>query len=144
MAEGHLERDAAKEASCEGRYYRWVDEEFSELDVVTDGDGTIASFGMFDVPVVDVGDGLSVHPDHATAEGVGILSVLGHLHEAYGSDLQGPVRMDNGLAGVFYEDDGEWIGFLLDAAPEDLVSDSLVTFIEVSVGARPGLMRDGC
>lgn len=52
--------------------------------------------------------------------------------------------MEYGQAGAFYAEGGGYIGFLFDAAPADVRDDTPIVFIEVTVGERPGLTRDGC
>ncbi|MDN5726318.1 MAG: hypothetical protein L0G99_10375 [Propionibacteriales bacterium] len=46
--------------------------------------------------------------------------------------------------GAFVKEGDAWIGFLFDISPDQLTDDSQVMMMEVSVGQRPDLMRDGC
>jgi hypothetical protein len=106
-------------------------EPFKEaVDVLTKQDGSVASLG--------------VHKDGPKTEaGVGVGSTLADLKDAY-DNLSGPSAAGYGQSGAYVEDDDAWIGFLLNEAPSAVKESSAITFIEVSKGEKPGLMRDGC
>jgi hypothetical protein len=99
------------------------------LDVQTADDGTILSIGV-----------RGAGP--RTRSGLGIGSSFESVQDVLG-DAQ-PVEAGYGQTGLFVQDGNGWIGFLFDAAPAAVTGTSPVTFIEVTRGARPGLMRDGC
>ena len=101
------------------------------VDILLKEDGTVATMGV------------SKKGPH-TEDGIGVGSTLAELKAAEGDDLTGPEAAGYGQSGAFMEDDGAWIGFLFDAAPNAVKDDSAITFIEVSKGNKPGLMRDGC
>lgn len=107
---------------------------FAGVDVLTSEAGDIVSLGAFEA------DGPRTEDD------LGVGSRYGDLVDAYGSDLTKPEDAGYGQAGVFVKDGDRWIGFLFgDAtAADDVETDSEVTFIEVTAGEKPGLMRDGC
>ena len=131
VAAGYLEEDTKRAEACEGGpFYRWRDQWSGGMDVIVH-DGVIQSLGLNkDSP--------------ETAEGISIGNSYGALKETYGDKLSEPVTMDYGQPGVFLQDGKRWLGFLLDAKPESLNDASRIVFLEVSVGARPGLLRDGC
>lgn len=79
-----------------------------------------------------------------TAAGVGVGSTLGELKEAYAADLSDPADAGYGQSGAFLSEGDAWIGFLFDPAAADVSDSSPVTFIEVTKGNKPDLMRDGC
>lgn len=128
---GYLERDPQREGACEGDHWKWTGARSSGLDVIVDNNGKIAGLGMS-------------KPELKTAEGIGIGSTYAELQEAYGDRLQGPVRMDYGSAGSFLQDGTKWLGFGMDNKPGELDETSKIAFIEATVDARPGLIRDGC
>jgi len=101
------------------------------VDVLTKEDGSVASLGVHE-------------KGPKTEAGVGVGSTLADLKDAYGDDLAGPEEAGYGQSGAYVDQDGAWIGFLLDPAPGAVKDDSPITFIEVSKGDKPGLMRDGC
>lgn len=126
--------DADKPAPAEGcpsPPLTWKEPFNKVVDVLTNQSGTITSLGVF-------GKGPK------TDEGIGIGSTLGDLNTAYGDKLSGPSEAGYGQSGAYVEDDGDWIGFLFNAAPAAAKATTPITFIEVSKGNKPDLMRDGC
>ncbi len=128
---GFMERDAQREQTCEGTFWKWKDQLTEGLDVIVDQNQRIAALGMSRA-------GLE------TAEGISIGNSFGALVQTYGDRLQGPVRMGTGQAGAFVQEEDKWIGFLMDNEPGQLADNSRIAFIEVTSGAQPGLLRDGC
>lgn len=128
---GYLEEDTKRAEACEGApFYKWRDQWSGGMDVIVD-DGIIQSLGLNkDSP--------------ETAEGISNGNSYGALKATYGDRLSDPVTMDYGQPGVFLHDGNRWLGFLLDTTPEALTDQSRIVFIEASMGARPGLLRDGC
>jgi len=77
-----------------------------------------------------------------TAEGLGVGDTLGDFRGVYETaELR---EAGYGQSGLFVTDGSAWLGLLFDAPMDSLDPDAPVTFIEVTDGARPGLMRDGC
>jgi len=101
------------------------------VDVLTKQDGSVASLGVRE-------------KGPKTEAGIGVGSTLADLKDAYGDDLTGPEEAGYGQSGTYVDQDGAWIGFLLNEAPSAVKDDSPITFIEVRKGDKPGLMRDGC
>ena len=95
--------------------------------------GTVGTIGV-------IGDGIS------TKEGIGIGSTLGDLEAAYGDRLLGPRENDYDQWGYFIRTNRRWLGFSMDASARDgqPTPDAEITFIEMTKGRRPGLLRDGC
>lgn len=128
---GLMERDPQREKACEGTFWKWKGQLAQGLDVIVDPNRRIVALGMSRA-------GLE------TAEGISIGNSFGALVRTYGDRLQGPQRMDYGQAGAFVQDGDKWIGFGMDNQPGQLTDASRIAFIEVTRGARPGLLRDGC
>jgi len=128
---GYLEEDTKRAESCDGGpFYKWRGQWSGGMDVIVN-DGIIQSLGLNkDSP--------------ETAEGISVGNSYSALKDTYGDALSDPVTMDYGQPGVFLQDGKRWLGFLLDASPSSLDDRSRIVFIEASVGARPGLLRDGC
>ncbi|MET0931358.1 MAG: hypothetical protein ABWX74_17690, partial [Aeromicrobium sp.] len=57
-----------------------------------------------------------------------------------------PVEAGYDQSGMFDfdDEDGGWIGYLFNATIDDLQDSDQVSFIEVTKGTQPSLMRDGC
>lgn len=128
---GFMERDPKREQSCEGTFWKWKGQLSEGLDVIVGADQRITALGMS-------------KPGLETVEGISIGNSYAAVDKTYGDRLEGPVRMDYGQAGVFLRDGDKWIGFGFDNEAGQLADDSHVAFIEVTRGARPGLLRDGC
>jgi len=116
---------------CPAPPLTWKEPFNKDVDVVIDGDAKVVAFGVF-------GKGPK------TSSGIGIGSTLADLKTAYGDDLTGPAEAGYGQSGAYVEDGDAWIGFLLNPAPADIKDTSSISFIEVSKGNKPDLMRDGC
>lgn len=109
----------------------WKDDYAEDFDVQTLGNGEIVSIGV---------RGRSIQ----TAEGVGVGSTYDEVHAAYPQEVL--VEAGYGQSGlrVFDSQDGGWIGFLFDPPVDKIEGNSPVTFVEVTKGGEPSLMRDGC
>ena len=101
----------------------------NSLDVLTHDDGSISSIGV-----------RAAGP--RTRSGLGVGSTYESVKGVLGDVT--PVDAGYGQAGLFVSEGTGWIGFLFDATPAAVLPTSPVTFIEVTRGAKPGLMRDGC
>jgi hypothetical protein len=130
LATGYFDADVPSEG-CEGTDpLRWTSNYYNALDVLTDRAGAIASIGIS-------GRGPK------TRSGLEINSTLAEVRDVIGPEHE-PRAAGYGQTGLFVNDGDAWIGFLFDARPDDVSQDSVVSFIEVTRGARPGLVRDGC
>jgi hypothetical protein len=109
----------------------WKDEYVNTFDVQTLGNGEISSIGIRGRGVV-------------TADGVGVGSTFAQVRETIEDGA--PVEAGYGQSGLFDHDGqtGRWIGYLFDPAVDDLKDTDRVTFVEVTKGSQPDLMRDGC
>lgn len=104
---------------------------YKGLDVLTRDDGSVSSIGVFkDGP--------------RTSKGIGYGSTLDDLTKAY-PNLSPVVDAGFNQAGAYEFTDTEFIGFLFgDATVSDIKGSSKITFIEVTVGDKPDLIRSGC
>jgi hypothetical protein len=80
-------------------------------------------------------------PGPTTLSGLGVGSTYASVRQVVGEGVV-PEPVGAG-SGVFVADGAAWIGLLLDGAPDALTDTSTVTYVEVSRGARPDLVR-GC
>ena len=104
---------------------------YKGLDVLTRDDGSVSSIGVFK-------DGPK------TSKGIGYGSTLDDLTKAY-PNLSPVVDAGFNQAGAYEFTDTEFIGFLFgDATVSDIKGSSKITFIEVTVGDKPDLIRSGC
>ena len=99
------------------------------LDVQTLPDGEVASIGV-----------RAEGP--ATAEGLGVGSTYAAVQARYAGAKAVPAGY--GQSGVLVQDGDAWIGFLFDTTADLVTPDTEVTFVEVTEGEAPSLMRDGC
>jgi hypothetical protein len=101
------------------------------FDVQTLGNGEIASIGVRKQGPV-------------TKDGLGVGSSVADVQASVEDGT--PVEAGYGQSGLFDYDGqtGRWIGYLFDPAVDDLEDTDTVTFVEVTKGSQPGLMRDGC
>jgi hypothetical protein len=104
---------------------------YKGLDVLTRDDGSISSIGVF-------------KGGPKTSKGIGYGSTLDDLTKAY-PKLSPVVDAGFNQAGAYEFTDTEYIGFLFgDATVSDITGSSKITFIEVTVGNKPDLIRSGC
>ena len=101
------------------------------LDVQTLGNGEIASIGVRGKLI-------------RTKDGLGIGSTYAEVRAAI--EDRTPVEAGYDQSGLFEYDAeaGGWIGYLFNPPVTELKDSDPVTFVEVTKGAQPGLMRDGC
>ncbi len=80
----------------------------------------------------------------ATSGGLGIGSTFAEVQAALGGSK--PEKSGYGQAGLFEHDSdsSSWIGYLFGEPFGQVKADSKVTFIEVTHGDKPALIRDGC
>lgn len=132
LATGYFVADAVGPAEgCPVLPLTWKDAYVNTYDVYTLGNGEIASIGVR-------GDGV------ATEDGIGVGSTYDEVAAQYPDDKL--VEAGYGQSGIRFLDgeNGGWIGFLFDAAPDVIEGSDAVTFVEVTKGHEPSLMRDGC
>jgi hypothetical protein len=104
---------------------------YKGLDVLTRDDGSISSIGV-------------TKGGPKTSKGIGYGSTLNDLLDAY-PNLSPVVDAGFNQAGAYEFTDTEFIGFLFgDATVSDIKGSSKISFIEVTVGDKPDLIRSGC
>ena len=104
---------------------------YKGLDVLTRDDGSISSIGV-------------TKGGPKTSKGIGYGSTLDDLTKAY-PNLSPVVDAGFNQAGAYEFTDTEFIGFLFgDATVSDIKGSSKISFIEVTVGDKPDLIRSGC
>lgn len=123
--------DSANPDVCGPSPLAWKPHWRTTFDVYTVGNGEITTLGVF-----------AKAP--RTADGVGVGSTLAEVRATL--EDKEPVAAGYGQSGLFDYDgeSGRWIGYLFDDATGELTDDSTVTFVEVTKGEQPSLMRDGC
>jgi hypothetical protein len=116
---------------CPGIPLAWKAPFGATFDVQARGNGEIASIGV-----------LKAGPK--TASGLGIGSTYAEVLAAVKDGVAIEAGYDQ--SGVLDSDaeTGGWIGYLFHAPVKDLEPGDKVAFIEITKGAQPGLMRDGC
>lgn len=102
------------------------------VDVLTGENGTILSMGVLRDTTL------------ATDKGIRVGSTLGEVNEAYGDTVSPALEAGYSQSGVFVNTGDDWLGFLFDTPLGDVNESAVVTFMEVTKGERPMLMRDGC
>lgn len=117
-------------AGCPVRPLTWKQAYSDALDVQTLKNGEVASIGVR-------GQGPK------TQAGLGIGSSLAEVFAQY--PRAKTVAAGYGQTGVLVQGSNEgWIGFLFNPEPQDVKSTSKVSFIELTSGEKPSLIRDGC
>lgn len=124
-----LAPDPSSGDGCPAPALAWKDGYDGVLDVQASGNGDILSIGVR-------------QQGPRTRSGYGIGTTWGEL-KAVGEE---PVEAGYGQTGVRVYDaaNAGWIGFLFDTTVDQLSDADTVTFMEVTKGAQPDLMRDGC
>lgn len=106
-------------------------QQFEGVDVLTLENGTISSLGV-------------TTGGPQTSEGVGVGSTLAEVKAAY-PELSPVKGAGFDQAGAFHTVGEDHIGFLFgDATPATITDSSKVSFMEVTSGELPELMRSGC
>lgn len=109
---------------------QWKDLYKGQVDVLTDDAGSIVSMGVWKTLKTD--------------KGIGIGNTLGEVNDAYGDNVSPAQEAGYGQSGVYVTDGDKWLGFLVNETWNDVTPSSKVTFIEVTKGSKPDLIRDGC
>ena len=109
----------------------WKKPYFDMLDVMTLGNGEIASIGVRGKLI-------------RTKSGLGVGSTYAQVRAAI--EDKTPVEAGYSQSGLYEYDPqaGGWIGYLFNPPVDELKASTPVSFIEVTKGEQPGLMRDGC
>jgi hypothetical protein len=128
-ATGYFDADVSVPACNRVDDLVWRANYNDQLDVVTLDNGSVQAIGI-----------RGAGPRTRSGLGVGSTyeSVQGVLGDVPAEEA------GYGQTGLFVSEGNGWIGFLFNAAPDAVQPTDPVTFIEVTRGAKPGLMRDGC
>ncbi len=131
LATGYFVAGTKTDEGCPDLPLVWKEKYVDDLGVYTLGNGEIVSIGIRR-------DGVT------TADGIGVGSTYNEVAATYPEEAL--VEAGYGQSGVrvFDEENGGWIGFLFDPAPDLIEGIDPVTFVEVTKGTEPSLMRDGC
>ncbi|TCI99165.1 hypothetical protein [Aeromicrobium sp. IC_218] len=131
LATGFLDADVPGADGCPDLPLVWKPALADTFDVQTLGNGEISSIGVR-------GTG------PRTAAGLGVGSTAEEVRRVVDEDTAQEAGF--GQSGLFDYDDqtGRWIGYLFDASPDRLRGSDVVSFVELTKGAQPGLVRSGC
>lgn len=128
-ATGYFDADVSVPACNRIDDLVWKPDYSGQLDVLTNDDGSVRSIGVRGgAPRTRSGLGIG-----STYESV--LAVVGEV---------APEQAGFGQTGVFVNEGAGWIGFLFNTTPDAIAPTDTVTFVEVTSGAKPNLVRDGC
>lgn len=131
-ATGLFEKDTATGVEgCPVHELAWAKPFSDTFDVQALKNGEVASIGVHKA-------------GPATASGLGVGSTLAEVLTANAGAKA--VEAGYGQTGVLVRDAATngWIGFLFDAELSDVKNTDTVSFIELTEGEKPSLMRDGC
>lgn len=132
LATGYFKADVAPAVDgCVALPLAWKALYARAFDVQTVGNGEITSLGVRTKKAT-------------TADGIGVGSSYDKVRAAYPEESLVEAGYSQSGVRVFDSENGSWIGFLFDSSVDKISGSSPVTFIEVTKGAEPGLMRDGC
>lgn len=110
---------------------RWKKVYGSSIDVLLDGSKKIASMGI-------------TKGGPKTAKGIGVGSTFAQVRDAY-ADLTPIEEAGYDQSGDYVvTGDKLYLGFLYNETAQAATDSSKVTFMEVTKGEKPSLMRDGC
>lgn len=129
-ATGYFAVDVPSDTCEVGSPLEWTANYYNALDVYTTPQGRIVSIGIR-------------NRGPRTRSGLEINSTYGEVTKVLGAKAK-PQDAGYGQTGLFVNDGDAWIGFLFDVQPGSITAGDPVTFIEVTRGTKPGLMRDGC
>jgi hypothetical protein len=116
---------------CKVHELAWTKPFDGTFDVQALRDGTVASIGVHKA-------------GPKTDDGVGVGSSYADVLAAHPGAKA--VEAGYGQTGVLVHDDATdgWIGYLFNAQVQSIADNDTVTFIELTNGEKPSLMRDGC
>ena len=129
LATGLFDADVSGAEGCTFAL-QWK-KQFTGVDVLTREDGSVAALGV-------------TAGGPKTEEGIGVGSTLADVKAAY-PEISPISEAGFDQAGAFLTAGEDHIGFLFgDATVSTITDSSKVSFMEVTNGKRPDLMRSGC
>ncbi len=130
VATGYLNQDVAGVACDSVDQLAWKPAYRDALDIFTLDDGEVSAIGIW-------------KPGPRTRSGLQVGSTYASVKAVLGPESE-PTALGYGQVGLLVNQGDSWIGFLFDASPTTVKDSSKVTFIEVTRGRMPDLVRDGC
>lgn len=131
LATGFLDADVPGADGCPDVPLVWKPELAETFDVQTLGNGEIASIGVR-------GTG------PRTADGLGVGSSADEVRRVVDEDTAQDAGFGQSALYEYDAETGRWIGYLFDAGPDQLKGSDVVSFVELTKGEQPGLVRSGC
>lgn len=129
LASGYFVRGVSPVEGCPAPPLAWRQAYADALDVYTLGNGEISSIGIR-------GTG------PRTQQGLGVGSTWGEVKKH--TEAAQEAGYNQSGAFVYDRQNGGYVGFLFNEGLARLTDASKVTFVEVTKGNEPSLMRDGC
>ncbi|WP_019144568.1 hypothetical protein [Aeromicrobium massiliense] len=131
LATGLLDADVPGSDGCPDQVLAWKRAHRETFDVQTLGNGEVSSIGV-----------RGRKP--RTAAGLGVGSTAAEVRGVVDEDTAQEVGF--GQSGLFEFDGqtGRWIGYLFNTSPERLKGSDEVSFVELTKGVQPELVRSGC
>lgn len=131
LATGFLDGDVPGADGCPDLPLAWKPALADTFDVQTLGNGEISSIGVRGT-------------EPRTGAGLGVGSTADEVRRVVDEDTAQDAGF--GQSGLFEYDDqtGRWIGYLFDASPDRLRGTDVVSFVELTKGVQPELVRSGC
>ncbi len=130
FATGYLNKDVPRGTCDTVDQLAWKPAYKDALDIYTLDDGEVSAIGVW-------------KPGPRTLSGLQVGSTYKSVRAVLGAESE-PIEAGYGQTGLLVNQGDSWIGFLFDARTDAVTDSSKVTFIEVTRGRMPDLIRDGC
>ncbi len=130
LATGYLDKDVKRPVCGTVDQLQWKPAYGDTLDIQTLDDGEVSAIGVR-------------KPGPTTRSGLQVGSTYKAVKDVLGDD-SAPEEAGYSQTGLYVNEGSSWIGFLFNATPDAITDSTKVSFIEVTRGRLPDLMRDGC